>query len=133
MIKTKVYVLFYVDPDEKDKNNLFSDMLKVKQYDQKHFGSIAVINMAASWLPNIILERALKEKQEKYPRTLYVKDKKKVLVNAWQLEDDASVVLVFDRKGRVIYHTAEQIEQKEGEMILELIEERLARSPLSCN
>jgi len=32
-IQDKVYVMFYVDPDEKDTNNEFSATLKEKKYD----------------------------------------------------------------------------------------------------
>ena len=69
------------------------------------YGSIAIINMAATWLPNAILESSLASSQEKYPDVTYVKDFDRVLVKKWGLEDDNYAVVVFDKDGKVI-HTA---------------------------
>ena len=46
------------------------------------FHLYGMINMAATWLPNFAINSALEEKQKKYPRTIYVRDYKKVLVQA---------------------------------------------------
>jgi predicted transcriptional regulator len=58
----------------------------------------------------------LKEKQERYPKTIYVRDYKKVLVDAWKIADHSSNVMVFDKKGALIFRkdgklTAEEIEK----------------------
>lgn len=121
-IKDKVFIMFYVDPDEKDTNNLFSEMLKAKKFSKEKFQSIAIINMDATWLPNFAIESSLEEKQKQYPNTTYVKDMKKVLVDKWSLEDDSSVVVLFDKKGKVFYHTYGKIEKEESEKIIKLIE-----------
>ena len=84
-IKNKVHVLFYVDPDEKDLNERIADVLQNSKFPLDNYGSIAVINMAATWLPNIALETALKQKQKKYPDTLYVKDFNKLFVKIYIL------------------------------------------------
>ena len=49
MIEKKVYVMFYVDPDEKSTNEHFSAALKEKKYDRAVYGSIAIVNLAATW------------------------------------------------------------------------------------
>ncbi|EQC48532.1 hypothetical protein M899_1870 [Bacteriovorax sp. BSW11_IV] len=112
----KVHVLFYVDPDEKDLNEPLSERLKAENFDRANYQSIAVINMAATWLPNFALESSLKSKQEKYPDTTYVKDFDKLLVKKWSLKDDSNNVILFDKKGNVLYKimgaaSAEQIEE----------------------
>lgn len=53
MLKNKVHVLFYVDPDEKNTNNHVSEALKKEQFDRSVYGSVALINMAATWLPKL--------------------------------------------------------------------------------
>jgi predicted transcriptional regulator len=122
MLKDKVYVLFYVDPDEKDLNQPFVDALHARRFDQKRFGSVAIVNMAATWKPDAIIAMLLKKKQKKYPTTIYVKDKNKTLVKKWGLADDNFDVLIFDKKGRLIYKHFGKMDRKEIDKALALIE-----------
>lgn len=99
----KVVSLFYVDPEERKLNEEVE-----RAYDNMHFskekhGSIAVINMAAAWYPNSLINRDLAAKQAKYPRTTYVKDLKKSLVKEWGLQDDSVNIVVFGKDGKVIF------------------------------
>ena len=81
-LRGKVHVLFYVDPDEKDRNNDASEALDREKFPGDRFQSVGIINMAATWLPNFAISSALKDKQKRYPTTIYIRDYKKVLVNA---------------------------------------------------
>jgi predicted transcriptional regulator len=94
---------FYVDPDEKDTNNDASEALDKENFPRDKFQSVGIINMAATWLPNFAISSSLKEKQKRYPRTIYVRDYKKVLVNSWKIADDSSNVLAFDKQGKLIF------------------------------
>ena len=125
MLKDKVYILFYVDPDEKDTNNDFSEALKKRAYDLNNFATVAVINLAATWLPNFAIESSLKSKQKEYPNTTYVKDKTKYLVKEWALADDSSDVLVFDKEGKLIYYYSGKLVQDEIEKVLKLVDENI--------
>lgn len=124
-IKDKVYVLFYVDPDEKDVNEHFSQALKAKKYDTKEYGSFAIINLAATWKPNFVIEKILKSKQEEFPNTIYVKDKSKVLVKEWELADDASNVLVFDKDGKLLFQKDGAMSDEDMQKVFTLIEKRI--------
>jgi len=121
MLKGKIYTLFYVDPDKKDLNNA----LKAKKFDRKKVDSVAIINLAATWLPNALIESKLKDKQKKFPDTIYVKDKKKVLVNKWKLADDNSDILIFDKKGKLIYKKFGKVSASEIKSVIALIEKNL--------
>lgn len=125
MLKGKIYTLFYVDPDERDLNNGLADALKAKKFDRKEVNSVAIVNLAATWLPNAIIESKLKAKQKKFPHTVYVKDKKKVLVKKWGLADDNSDILIFDQKGKLIYKKFGKVSEKEISEVLALIEKNL--------
>jgi len=125
MLKDKVHVLFYVDPDKKDENSAFSAALKKRHFDRKKYGSVAIVNLAATWLPNAMIEAKLKSKQKEFPDTTYVKDKKKVLVNKWQLADDNSDILIFDKKGKLIYKKFGKVTESEIPEVLQLIEKSL--------
>ena len=125
MLKNKLYVLFYVDPDERETNKAFIEALKAKHYDLNYYGSVAIINLAATWLPNVVLESKLKAKQKKFPNTIYVKDKSKVLVQEWNLEDDSSNVLVFNKNGELMYSYSGKLSSSEITKVITLIDRNL--------
>ena len=125
-IKDKVYVMFYVDPDEKDVNEHYSAALKKKNYREKGaFGSIAVINLAATWKPNFVIEKILKGKQEEFPKTIYVKDKNSVLVKEWDVADDASNILIFDKDGKLLFYKSGKMSDADMEKSFKIIEANL--------
>ena len=125
MLKDKVTVLFYVDPDEREANKALTQTLKAKHFDRSKYRSVAILNLAATWLPNAVLESKLQAKQKEFPDTVYVKDKNKVLVKKWGLKDDSSDILVFDKSGKLIYKKFGKLTQKEIEKVISLIEKTL--------
>lgn len=125
MLKDKVHVVFYVDPDEKDTNEPFADALKASKPDKNNFASVAIINLAATWKPNMIIEAVLKSKQKKFPDTIYVKDRNKVLVKEWGLADDSSDILVFDKDGKLLYSKAGKLDKAEIEKVINLVKSHL--------
>lgn len=121
-IKDKVYVMFYVDPDEKSTNEHYTQMLKERNYDKNNYGSIAVINLAATWKPNFVIEKILASKQEEFPDTIYVKDKASVLVNEWSVEDDASNILIFSKTGKLLFYKSGKMQETDIIKSFEIIE-----------
>ena len=124
-LQGKVHVLFYVDPDEKDTNNDTSEALDKEKFPREKFQSVAIINMAATFMPNFLISSSLKEKQEKYPRTIYVRDYKKALVKEWGLSDDSSDILAFDKQGKVIFRKDGKLSPEEIQKLLKIIRENL--------
>jgi len=124
-LKGKVYIVFYVDPDKKDLNNALSAALKKRHFNRSNYASVAIINLAATWMPNALIESKLKSKQKEFPDTTYVKDKKKVLVKKWSLADDNSNVLVFSKNGALLYKKSGKLSGKEIKDVLDLIEKNL--------
>ena len=124
-IKDKVLVMFYVDPDEKDTNSHFSAALKAKKYNRSNYGSIAIINLAATWKPNFAIESVLKDKQIEFPDTLYVKDKSSVLVKEWEIEDDASNIIIFAKNGKVLFYKSGAMSDDDMTKAMKLIEDNL--------
>ena len=120
-----VHVLFYVDPDESDLNNAASDALKAEDFDKEQYRSVAIINMDATWLPNAVIQMRLESKQEEYPRTVYVRDNQKVLVEEWGLADDSSDIVLFDRDGTVLFSVDGQLSDMQIQELLGLIRKRM--------
>ena len=117
----KVSVIFYVDPDEKDLNNEASDALQKEKFPLDKFQSYAIINMDASWLPNFAISSALKDKQERYPTAIYVRDYDKVLVKAWDIADDNSDVMAFDKQGRLVFMKYGKLNGSDIKTLIEVI------------
>ncbi len=124
-LQGKVHVLFYVDPDEKDTNNDASDALDREKFPSDKYQSVGIINMAASWLPNFVISSSLNDKQKRYPRTIYVRDYKKVLVNAWKIADDSSNVLAFDKQGKLIFRKDGKLSSEEIQKLIKSIRDHL--------
>jgi len=120
-LKGKISVIFYVDPDEKDLNNKASDALQKEKFPVDQFQSYGIINMAATWLPNILISSALEEKQKRYPATIYVRDYDKVLVKAWGIADDNSDVLAFDKKGKLIFEKFGKLTESDIQKLIGVI------------
>ena len=124
-LQGKVHVLFYVDPDEKDTNNDASEALNREKFSGDKFDSVGIINMAATWLPNFAISSALKDKQKRYPKTIYVRDYKRVLVSAWKIADDSSNVLAFDKKGKLIFRKDGKLTVEEIQTLIKVIHDHL--------
>jgi hypothetical protein len=80
LVSGKINIIFYVDPDESELNNHVTETLKAEKFPLKKIGSVAVINMADTWLPNVKINIKLKSKQGENKTTVYVKDLEKSLV-----------------------------------------------------
>ena len=124
-LQGKVYVLFYVDPDEKDTNNPAMEALDKEKFPPDKFQSIGMINMAATWMPNVLINSSLEEKQKRYPKTVYVRDNKKTLVQAWKIADDSSNVLAFDKKGKLIFRKDGKLNAEEIQKLIKTIRDNL--------
>lgn len=124
-LKGKVHVLFYVDPDEKDLNNDASEALSQEKFPSDKYQSVAMINMAATWLPNFAISSSLEAKQKKYPNAIYVRDYDKILVKKWGIADDTSDVLAFDKEGRVIFTKEGKLSPEDIKKLVQVIRDNL--------
>lgn len=119
-MKGKFTILFYVDPDEKTLNDEAADAFKAVDKDYARYGSVAIINMDATWLPNVAIQSSLEKKQKEFPNTVYVKDLEKHLVDAWGLGDDTSVITVFDPEGVVLFSKDGKLNAAEIQEVVEM-------------
>jgi predicted transcriptional regulator len=94
------HLLIYMDPDKR-KN--VQPLLKALQASSRSLQTVAIVNLAATWMPNKILISKLKQNQSKMKNTTYLFDPKRMLVRAWGLADNDTEVLVLDRNNRVLY------------------------------
>ena len=125
MISGRIIALFYVDPDEADLNNHVSDALKAENFPSDKYSSVAVGNMAATWMPNFAINIILKRKQEKHKSTVFDKDLNKTLVEKWGLSDDNSNVVLFGKDGRVLYSYDGKFSEEQVKEIIEMVKDNL--------
>ena len=124
-----VSTLMYVDPDAKGWNRSVEQALADAHFPQGEFKSIAVINMAATWLPNGVIGALLQKKQERFKDTLYLKDFRKEIIRKWGVRDDSYNVLAFDRRGRLIFYRAGKLSATEVDGLVTLIRSKLRPRP----
>ena len=125
LVSGKIIILFYVDPDESELNNHVTVAIKSEKFPSEKTGSVAVINMAATWLPNVKINKKLKSKQEKYKTTVYVKDLEKSLVDKWGLSDDNNNVMLFGKDGKVLYSVDGKYTEAQVQELIKVIKDNL--------
>jgi hypothetical protein len=121
----KVRALFYVDPDFRNANENLKTALTKENYPLDKYGSVAITNLAASWLPNAVIKSSLEANQKKYPNTVYVMDKNKLLVKEWGLDDDAFNLMVLDQKGVVLWNKSGEHSDSDVAEVTKLIRSHL--------
>ena len=102
-LKGKAFVLFYVSPKKKELNMDASEELKKQKFDGEAFGSVAIIDLKSSWIPNGLIMRAVRAKQKKYPRTIYLKDRKRYMHKILGFEPTGNEIFAFDQNGKMIF------------------------------
>jgi len=63
----KVNIIFYVDPDLKDLNDNFAKALQKLHLSSQELKVFVIINMQASWIPNVLIDSVLASKQKEFP------------------------------------------------------------------
>jgi predicted transcriptional regulator len=100
----KVLFINYVDPDESDLNEHFTDALK-KAKDQgllkdETYRGIGIADCKATWKPDALIRTIAGKKAKKYNTTILF-DYDATLRNAWGLEEDTSNAILLD-KNRIV-------------------------------
>ena len=124
-LENTLWCLFYVDPDESDLNVAAEDSLDVLDIPKTQLKTAAVINYKDTKLPGFAVNIVLKNKQKKYPDTLYLTDKKRVLQEKWGLTGNTYCTLVFDKDGTLLYRFDGQMDEAEIAKYLKAIQDNL--------
>lgn len=124
-LKGKVHVVLYMDPDERKKAMPFVDTLSGKNFDNNRYTTVAIINLAATWMPDIMLEKLMSKKQKEMKNTTFVFDKTKHLLKAWGLKDDASNIIVVDKNMKVLYKKSGKLSSVDMAKIMDIISKNI--------
>ncbi len=126
-LKGHVSYVFYVDPDESDLNDKMVKALETLDNPEGSYKSYAIINMDATWLPNVAIASKLKSTQKDHPDTIYVKDMEKILAKKWGLTDDTYDVLVIAKDGKVVFSKDGQLSESDIAKMLGVIRENVKK------
>lgn len=96
----KVLSITYVDPDESDLNEHFTDALKKAKTDgrlkEEAYKGIGIADCAATWKPNFAIRAIAGKKAKKYNTTILF-DTDASLRTSWGLTKDTSNVIILDK------------------------------------
>lgn len=99
--KGKVVVVFYADPGSKDLNNDFQNALKAAResgrIDKNYYEGLGVVNLQDSVVPNFVLKRMIKSKQEE-TKAVILMDPNYSVLNGWGLTKNTSNIIMLDKQ-----------------------------------
>ena len=116
----KVRLILYVDPDEQSKGEVFKETtFKLEQkYPSENFVIQVIINLDATWIPNVAIENKLATKQKNIPQREFIIDKNKVLVDKWGLKDNEYNILLFDKDNKLRFNFSGEFKEDSIEKLL---------------
>ena len=118
-------LFLYIDPDNRDDNETLQLALKNEQFGDNGLRSVAIINMAATWLPNFAIAEKMAQKQKEYPRTPQVKDLDRKGVKTWKISDDAYNVILTDKNLDVLFYKSGKLTAEEIAKVIKLIKDEM--------
>jgi predicted transcriptional regulator len=120
----RVISIFYNDPDKKNWNKHVEDaLLKDDGLDRKtNYKGLCITNLKASKLPNLIIKRVIKSKQETTGSVILL-DLDYSIIKAWGLKNYSSDVVVLDKERICRYVYNGKLPPTEVAKILTIIKE----------
>jgi len=125
VLKEKIYMVVHIDPDAASLNEHVDEALEAANFQSKYYGSVAIINAKATWMPNGIIKIALKGQRKKHPDTIYVLDYSKTFVNEWNFKDDSSSYMVLNKKGIPIFRKDGKLSDQDVKTLIKTIRDNL--------
>jgi len=106
MLKGKTTLLIYADPDERDTGKKFAPLIDAMEskLNPKKFQVVMIMNLGATWKPTFLIKKLSGRIVKKYPRRIFVLDKKSLLTQKWGLKNNAYDVLVIDKKEKLRFN-----------------------------
>lgn len=121
----KVLQVNYVDPDEQDMNEAYSEAIDKavktdKIIDSIYFKGIGVVDTKSTWKPNGLIRTIAGNKAKKY-KTVILFDYKGTLQEIWGMPKDSYSVVILDKNRICRYVSSGKIPATENEKIIQLI------------
>jgi predicted transcriptional regulator len=120
----RVISIFYNDPDKKTWNRHVEDvLLKDDGLNRKNnYMSLCITNLKASKLPNLIIKRVIKSRQEKTGSVILL-DSDYNIIKTWGLKNYSSDIVVLDKERICRYVYNGKLPPEEVEKLISVIKE----------
>ena len=119
----RVLLVNYVDPDESDLNEHFTDAMKKAKDDGRlksdTYKGIGIADCAATWKPNFAIRAIAGSKAKKYKTTILF-DYDGSLRNAWGLTKDTANAVLLDKNRVCRYIFRGRVPDEEVDKIVQL-------------
>lgn len=120
----RVISILYIDPSKKSWNkHVETALLKDEELDRKNsYKDLLITNLKASKLPNLIMKRVIKSKQEN-TGSLILLDKDYSIIKVWGLNNHSSDVVVLDKEKICRYKYSGKLPPEEVDKLIAVIKE----------
>jgi uncharacterized protein len=122
----KVLMINYVDPDESDLNEHFTDAMKKAKDDGRlnsaNYKGIGIADCAATWKPNFAIRAIAGKKAKKY-KTVILFDYEATLRTAWGLKKDTSNIIILDKSRGCRAIVRGRVPDDQVETLVQLVED----------
>jgi predicted transcriptional regulator len=128
-IGKKVISFFYTDPDVKDQNEPFRDMLKAAKLDKTYYRGMGVVNMKDTWKPNFAIRSVVRKKIAKF-KSLILTDPDHIVRDKWGLGDcnEKDVVIIIGKDSKVKFLKRGKMSPAEMKKNLQLVKDLIEES-----
>lgn len=124
-LRGKVHLILYMDPDKRKETQPLLDALKKLNVNGRAYSTVAIVNLAATWMPDAILETMLAKKQKELKNTIFIFDRDRYLVKKWQMKDNDTNILIIDKYGKILYRKSGKITSADIDKIIGIIKKQL--------
>ncbi len=122
----KTSLFFLVDPDDPDKLAALRDRLKQKNFSPALFHTFAVIDLEATWKPNILIKSRVAAEQKKNPITTFLFDSESKLRRIFDLKEGRTHYLLFSASNSKIAFWQDPLDDKQIDEIIKKIEDAMS-------
>jgi YtfJ family uncharacterized protein len=130
----KVHILQYFGATRSDSKRFkpFTDAVE-QTFEQGQYHITTIINLdAALWGTTGLVVSEVQDSKRKYPGSTMVLDENGSGVEAWQLGDEGSGLVIMDARGMVQYFTRDSLDDEQMEHSLTLVREHIDACATAC-
>jgi predicted transcriptional regulator len=126
----KVVIVFYNDPGSADLNNDLQNALKAARdsgkIDPAQYQGLGIANVQDSIVPNFILQRIIKRKQDESKAIILI-DPDYTVLNLWGLTRKTSNIIMLDKQRVCRYLFKGKVPAADVEKVIALVQEYQAK------
>ena len=105
----KINLVIYTTPNKEKSVRPLINKIKEKKFSSEKFGTTLIANLKVIAPIEHMVRKKLTKKALENKNVTYVIDRRKVLVNKWELKDGKAHILLFDASSNLISHYEKEV------------------------